>query len=56
MKEAEVVKRLAVERCRVYVSHLSALLHLRDNSDEAYNQVIEHLSKDLNLLEESMHE
>ncbi len=60
MREREIVQRLALERCRMNISHLCALYVLTDDGDGQgdhkpslyYHGLFESLNKDLELIEE----
>ena len=59
MVDKNIVHKLAVERCRVHVSHLCALMHMSGGYEDdmnyvrhSLNGVFENLNRELALIEE----
>ena len=60
MIDKAIIQKLALERCRVHVSHLYAMQHLLSEScesdDNHLNGLFENLNRDLSLIEELISE
>jgi len=59
MADQKIVQKLALERCRVHLSHICALTHLSGRLDEmggnssaSLNGLFESLHRDLTIIEE----
>ena len=58
MTDKKIIKKLAVERCRLHISHLCALQHLLKGVDEGdsgvfepMHDLFESLNRDLGVIE-----
>lgn len=45
----QFLNRLSIERCRAYISHAQAILHVCENVNEDVSEALQHLMQNLDL-------